>query len=218
MQTLIVYNSITGYTKRYVDIIGEALGCDAVPLKKAKPRLMYGYDRVIYMGGVRDNTIVGYNKINKVVEYLYLKIVVVGVGMLPPNKDRAKRVKAATVPTTYEDFIPVFYLQGGFDYNKLSKSAQMVYRLALQQRQAIRGLGAEDEFLLSAMEAPIDFVSEANAAELIRFLNGEEVQESATYCSATKTAEDVETHFEEIKQAAVPKSKKERDLKKRLKG
>ena len=31
---LIVFNSAHGYVKRYVDILGNALGCDAVPADK----------------------------------------------------------------------------------------------------------------------------------------------------------------------------------------
>ncbi len=49
---LVVFSSKHGYVKRYVDIIGNALGCDAVPLDKLPAELLGGYDKILFISSV----------------------------------------------------------------------------------------------------------------------------------------------------------------------
>ena len=51
MSTIVVYQSETGFTKKYAEWIAEEFGCEAVPFKKTNATKLQGYDKVIY--GVR---------------------------------------------------------------------------------------------------------------------------------------------------------------------
>lgn len=50
MKTIVIYNSQTGFTKRYAHWIAEAAGADCLELSKAKRKDLTEYDAIIYGG------------------------------------------------------------------------------------------------------------------------------------------------------------------------
>lgn len=48
MKTIVIYNSQTGFTKRYAHWIAEAAGADCLELSEAKKKSMDGYETVIF--------------------------------------------------------------------------------------------------------------------------------------------------------------------------
>ena len=76
---LIVFNSYHGYVKRYVDIIGNALGCDAVPADKVRLDMFVGYDKILYIGSVRDNVVSGLKKFSDYFDAIFRRLIICGV-------------------------------------------------------------------------------------------------------------------------------------------
>ncbi len=173
---LIIFQSKHGYVKRYVDILGNALGCDAVPLDKLK-RDMLGYDRILYIGPVHGGSISGFKKLAGYLDGIYKKLIVCGVGMLPFHQGTAARLKDTTISIEYERFIPVFYAQGGFDINELSRTEKLTISMMIRQLQSASVLSDDDTFILNAVKAPVDEVKTANIKPLIDFLDGKHVDE-----------------------------------------
>lgn len=173
---LIIFQSKHGYVKRYVDILGNALGCDAVPLDKLK-RDMLGYDRILYIGPVHGGSIAGFKKLSGYLDGIYKKLIVCGVGMLPFHNNTAARLKETTISVEYEPYIPVFYAQGGFDMNELSRTEKLTMSVMLRQLQTASLLSDEDTYILNAAKTPVDEVKTANIKPLIDFLEGRHVDE-----------------------------------------
>ena len=48
MKTIVIYNSQTGFTKRYAQWIAEAAGADCVELSEAKKKSMDSYEAIIF--------------------------------------------------------------------------------------------------------------------------------------------------------------------------
>ncbi len=48
MKSIVIYNSQTGFTKKYADWISEATGCKTVPFKQATKINLFEYDAVIF--------------------------------------------------------------------------------------------------------------------------------------------------------------------------
>ena len=48
MKSIVIYNSQTGFTKKYADWITEAAGCEAVPLKKVRKVKLAEYDAIVF--------------------------------------------------------------------------------------------------------------------------------------------------------------------------
>ncbi len=213
---LIVFYSKYGYTKRYVDILGTALGCDAVAVDYFKPAMLADYDRVLYIGSLRGSSINGMKKFSPAVEHIYKKLTVCGVGALPFDPSYPDRIKEASISVLYEKFVPVFYVQGGFCYDELGRieKMQMATRVAQMSKQG--ELDGTEKFFADAVKTPVDEVKQANIQPLIDYLEGKDVDKDL-YSPPEITDESEEKQFfDEIEQAAKAPENKQKALKKKL--
>lgn len=214
---LIVFKSNHGYTRRYVEILGNALGCDAVPADKLRGEWLSGYDKILFIGSVRGSRINGFNKIADYLDIVYKKLVVCGVGMLPQNEDRADVIKDATVSVAYEKFIPVFYVQGGFDMAELSRTERLAINMMLRQIKAANIINEDETFILNAAVTPVDEVKQANIQLLIDYLDGKTVDENLYSPPEITNEQEEKQFFEEMENASKAPENKARALKKKLK-
>ena len=214
---LIIFKSNHGYTKRYVDILGNALGCDAVPADKFRGDMLSGYDKILFIGSVRSGRISGFNKVSDYLDIMYKKLVVCGVGMLPSNEERAARVKEATISVAYEKFIPVFYAQGGFDLAELGRTERMAFNMIIRQIKMANLVSDDETCFLNAAATPIDEVKQANIQPLIDYLDGKTVDETLYSPPEITDEQEEKEFFEEMENAAKVPENKKRALKKKLK-
>lgn len=47
MKSIVIYNSQTGFTKKYTEWISEATGCEAVEFKAAAKMNLFEYDAIV---------------------------------------------------------------------------------------------------------------------------------------------------------------------------
>ncbi len=214
---LIIFRSAHGYSKRYVDILGNALGCDAVPSDKFRGEMIPGYDKILYIGGVRGNVINGFKHIAGYVEAMFKKLIVCGVGMRPFSKEAADAVKSATVSVAYEKFIPVFYVQGGFDMSELSRSERLTVGMAARQIKMSNIIGEDETFILNALVQPFDEVKQSNIQPLIDYLDDKPVDEKLYSPPEISDPKEIEEFFREQEKAENAPLDKKRALKKKLK-
>ena len=52
MKTIVIYNSQTGFTKRYAEWIAKAAGADCLELSVAKKKDLTSYEAIIFGGGL----------------------------------------------------------------------------------------------------------------------------------------------------------------------
>ena len=124
----IVYVSETGHTKQYAELLGEKTGLPVYELDAAKKELP-GKSEVIDLGWLMAGTVKGYQKAAK----YFTVSALCGVGMSCGNTQLADIRKVNRIP---ED-VPVFYLQGGFEMDKLHG----VYKLMMKTMKATVGKG-----------------------------------------------------------------------------
>lgn len=219
---LIIFKTVHGYTKRYVDILGNALGCDAVPVEKFRIGMASGYDKLLYIGSVRGSQVTGFNKISDYLDELYTRLAVCGVGLLPFRPEIPARLREGTISVSHETDVPMFYVQGGFDLNELSKTEKMNIAMIVRRIKASNLISEEDTLFLNAAQTPIDCVSQKHIQPLIDYYDGKPVDESL-YCPPSKadeadggeSAESVDTVSDPA--ADAEKEAKKRELKKKLK-
>ena len=88
MSTIVVYQSETGFTKKYAEWIAEELGCEVVPFKKTNATKLQGYDKVIYGGWLMGGMIVG---VEKVREFGLKELIVFATGASPAMEEAVKQ-------------------------------------------------------------------------------------------------------------------------------
>lgn len=158
----IVYVSETGHTKKYAELLGKKVGLPVYELKTALNELAKGSE-IIYLGWLMAGTVKGYKKAAK---HFVIKAVC-GVGMSDGDSQLADMRKANHIP----DSMPAFYLQGGFELEKLHG----IYKLMMQTMKSTAGKGfadkqnrtSEEDAMLDLMLHGGDMVSADNLADVL---------------------------------------------------
>lgn len=127
----IVYNSKTGFTQQYAQMLAKAQGLRALPLDQARQELESGAE-ILFMGWLMAGHISGIDQAVR----RWKVTCAVGVGMSPAGKEVLTTLsKANFVPNA-----PLFYLQGGWAPKKVGwfqrRMVGMVTRGIRKQLQA----------------------------------------------------------------------------------
>lgn len=117
---IILYSSETGHTRQYAQMLGQELGLPIQELKAA-PKDQEDRD-AIYLGWLLAGAVVGYKKAAR----RFNVKAVVGVGMTPESPEQTAAV-AEKLGAPEE--VPVFYLQGGYNFKKLPAMYKLPMRI-----------------------------------------------------------------------------------------
>lgn len=161
----IVYESNTGYTRKYAELLAKKAELPVYARKEAGKNLEHG-DDIIYMGWMCAGNVIGCKKALR----QYSVKAVCGVGMAKPTP---KVVQDITEKYHISD-IKLFYLQGGFDMNKLHG----VYKLMMITMSKTVGESikkketkTEEELeMLNMMQNGGDYVNEENLKPVLEWL------------------------------------------------
>lgn len=142
----IVYNSKTGYTRQYAEMLAKAEKLKVYSLQEAQTQLPEK-EPVVYMGWIMAGHISG---IDQAVRRWNVRCAV-GVGMSPDGKDNlATMAKANFIPNA-----PLFYLPGGWAPKKVGwfrrRAVGMVTRGIRKQLQAKKNRTHQEETYLSML-------------------------------------------------------------------
>lgn len=120
MISAILYASNTGYTKQYAELFSQSTGLPAYNIKNSIPPAAAGAD-VIFFGWLMAGNVQGYKKICK--KYRVRALCAVGMSPVLPDQTEGIRKLYGLSDT------PVFYMQGGFDINRLTGVYKLMMRL-----------------------------------------------------------------------------------------
>lgn len=159
---IIIYKSNTGYTEQYAKLLSEQLGLPCYKLGSV-PECHKGRD-AIYLGWLFAGNIVGYKTASK----KYHLRCVCGVGMGPPVPELVPGFRDKMgIP----DSVQVFYLQGGFDINKLKGPMKLIMKVKCKEiagRLNVRAeLSPEEQAALRMTQTGASCVSRENLAEVV---------------------------------------------------
>ena len=126
---VIVYQSNTGFTQQYAEMLAKAEKLKLYSLDEAQ---LSADTEVFYMGPLMAGRITGADRASR-----QFKVVgVCGVGMSPPGKDVLHTISKANATIT----VPMFYLQGGWAPKKVGfiqrRAVEMVTRSFRKTLQA----------------------------------------------------------------------------------
>lgn len=166
---LVLYQSKTGYTRRYAEWIGEELNCDVQKMKQVKNEQMKMYDTIILGGYVHAGAIVGVNFIMKHWKEIKDKnIFMFTVGLREGNVHKVEQLWKRQFTTEQLDRMKMFYLRGGFDYKTLGLWDTILIKLfkfiLSSQREPI----AETQEIMEMFDCPVNFAKKENLETLIK--------------------------------------------------
>lgn len=152
---IIVYQSNTGFTKQYAEMLAKAEKIKAYPLEEADfPK----ETEVFYMGPLMAGRITGADKAVK----QFTVVAACGVGMSPPGKETLTTLsKANYIPNA-----PMFYLQGGWAPKKVGwfkrRAVNMVTKATREALLAKKTRTREEQAYLEMLLLGGSFVAYEN--------------------------------------------------------
>ena len=172
MKVVVVYKSISGFTKKYAEWIAEALKADIFKQEEINMNRLLEYDIIIYGGSLHAVGITGVNIIRKNVRQLKNKNIIIFVtGASPFTEEIVDEIKQKNFKEEEQKYIKLFYFRGGFNFNKLNFTNKIIMTLFKWKLQSKRDKTPEEQGMLAAYSKPVDFTKKQNIKELTAYVD-----------------------------------------------
>lgn len=161
----IVYQSDTGFTKKYAMMLMEKTGLPSITLQEAK-KVLQSKDQIIYLGWVLANTISGYKKANR--KYLIRAIGAVGLAESGEEYQEVLKKQNKTAGK------PLFYMTGGLDKSKQKGIKKFMFSMFVKytvqkiNKKEISEITDEETKNIYCLQHGCDFVSLENLQDFIK--------------------------------------------------
>lgn len=179
MKCLLVYQSKSGYTKRYMEMLAEQIEATVVELKSVNPAVFSEFEAIVFAGGVYAGKISGIKKFVKSLgRIIDKKLAVIAVGASPGSqalRDKLMTANLASDMAVGNLKLEFFYLQGGFDPEKLNYPLKTMLKMVskgLQSKQLKNpeSLTQGDREFLEFFQTVNDHTSAIQLQPIIQYL------------------------------------------------
>lgn len=166
MKTLVLYNSKTGFTKRYAEWLGDMAGCTVMPFDKGRTTDLATYDTIIFASWFHAGTIQKLNAFKKMKLDGRNRIVMV-TGTAPPGAAETDTAIQNNFKNDDEKY-KVFYLPGGLSYEKMGIGDKI---MMAGFRKIIKKANGEDSEMYKRISHSYDNTSKEYLQPLVNYLN-----------------------------------------------
>ena len=137
MKTIVIYNSQTGFTKRYAEWIAEATKADCLELSAAKKKDLTTYEAIIFGGWACAGSIskISWFKGN-IDKWADKKLIAFCVGGSPIDNPEIEQAFKQIFNQSALEKVSVFYCPGGFNYDKMSASSKLMMKMFIKMLKA----------------------------------------------------------------------------------
>jgi len=157
MKTLVIYNSQTGFTKRYAEWIAEATGADCLELSAAKRKSLNTYEAIVFGGWACAGSI---SKLNwfkdNMDKWPAKKLIVFCVGGSPIDNPQIKPFLKQNFKEYELKKVDVFYCPGGFNYEKMSVPSKLMMKIFVKMLKAKKDKSEAEQEMAKMISASYD--------------------------------------------------------------
>ncbi|MBE5949151.1 MAG: flavodoxin [Lachnospiraceae bacterium] len=157
MKTVVVYNSQTGFTKRYAEWIAEATGADCFALAEAKKKSMDEYEAIVFGGWACAG---GISKLSwfkgNIDKWNSKKLIAFCVGGSPIENPEIEEALRKNFSDAEWEKVNVFYCPGGFNYDKMSAPSKLMMKMFIKALKAKKDKTEEDEIMIKMISSSYD--------------------------------------------------------------
>lgn len=161
---LILYESHTGFTRRYAQWLGQSLQAPVFPWRDCRREQLASAGLVIFGGSVYGSDINGWRQFQKKWKKCgQPPILCFATGIRPDTPRTMDLLRLNNFP---KNQIPLFYFRGGINPDQLAprdKTLLRCYRSMLRRR----GLAPEEEEVLRLLETPRDYTDPERIKPLV---------------------------------------------------
>lgn len=147
MKAIVIYNSQTGFTKKYAEWISQAAGCECVDFKKGSKMNLSEYDAVVFGGWCMAGNVTKLSWFKKQMPSLNAagkKLVVFAVGATPAEADEVQVAMDRVLNESEKTMAKLFYCPGGLDYDKMNGISKFMMRMLAKSLKANKNATEND--------------------------------------------------------------------------
>ncbi len=171
MRTIVIYNSQTGFTKRYAEWIAEATGADCLELSVAKKENLAGYEAIIFGGWACAGGIskIGWFKSN-IDKWANKKLIAFCVGGSPIDSPEIEPALKQNFSEAELKKVNLFYCPGGFNYEKMSAPSKLMMKLFIKMLKAKKDKSEEEQEMIKMISSSYDISDRKYIAPILQCL------------------------------------------------
>lgn len=159
MKSIVIYNSQTGFTKKYALWIGEEADCECVEIKKVKKNKLSEYDTIVFGGWIKAGLITKLSWFKKHILKLSSAgktiIVFVTGASAADSTDAAASIRRNFTDDEWSS-IKVFYCPGGLNYDRMSRGSKLAMKMLLKIMSCKKEQTAEDKRTIEMISKSYD--------------------------------------------------------------
>lgn len=171
MKTVVVYNSKTGFTKRYAKWIAEATEADCFALSEAKKKNMDAYEAIIFGGWACAG---GISKLDwfkgNIDKWADKKLIAFCVGGSPLDSPEIEPALKQNFKESEWKKVSVFYCPGGFNYEKMSIPSKLMMKMFIKILKAKKEKTEADEEMIKMISSSYDISDKKYIEPILKYL------------------------------------------------
>jgi menaquinone-dependent protoporphyrinogen IX oxidase len=171
MKTIVIYNSQTGFTKRYAQWIAEKASADCVEYSTAKNLDLDRYDTIVFGGWAVGGSISKLKWFKKnISKWSSKKLAVFCVGASPIENPEIDQ----TLPKNFSEeelkVVKWFYCPGGLDYDKMPATSKTMMKMFVKMLKARKNKTATDMEQIRMLSSSYDISDIKYIESIIQYL------------------------------------------------
>lgn len=172
MKTIVIYNSQTGFTKRYAEWIAQAAGADCLALSAAKKKDLTAYDAIIFGGWARAGSIskISWFKAN-MDKWTNQKLMVFCVGGSPADNPEIEEALNRNFNESERKKVKTFYCPGGFNYEKMSAPSKYMMKMFVKALKAKKDQTEAEQVMVKMISSSYDISDKKYIEPILQCLN-----------------------------------------------
>ncbi len=171
MKTVVIYNSQTGFTRRYAQWVAEAAGADCLELSKAKGKSLDEYEAVVFGSWACAG---GISKINwfkgNMDKWTNKKLIAFYVGASPIESPQIEQCLKNNFNESQMKKVSVFYCPGGFNYEKMSAPSRLMMKMFIKSLKAKKDKTEEEQEMIKMISSSYDISDRKYIEPILRCL------------------------------------------------
>lgn len=157
MKTVVIYNSQTGFTKRYAEWIARETGAECIELSAVKRKSMDTYEAIVYGGWVCAGGIRGLSWFKgNIDKWSSKKLIAFCVGGSPIESPEIEPFLKKNFTEEELKKVSVFYCPGGFNYEKMSASSKLMMKMFIKILNAKKDKTEVEKQMIKMISASYD--------------------------------------------------------------
>ncbi len=169
---MIVYKSVTGFTKEYAEMIAKEMNCSLIDFKNVTVQMMSNVDIVIFGSRMHAGTVDGLKKARKLfMQSKASQFIVFATGAMPnEEKGTINEMWKNNFSSAELQDIPHFYMQSGLRYERMPFSDKMMMKVFCMMMKKKKNKDEKEQYFADIITKSYDISSKAYIMPLIRFL------------------------------------------------